>query len=554
MPYVGNPLADAYSARQKQDLTGQSGTSFTLTHSVSSPNDLSVYINHVRQEPTTAYTVNGTTLTTTGTVAGTDDFYIIYDELALQSISHPTNQALTATAGTFTSGLVGTTATFSGALSATTGTFSGAVDIQGQELILDADGDTSITADTDDQIDFKIGGTDRMSISPEGKLSVTMTSTNTNVESDIGAVHILKNTSSTNSTGSMLCLGSNSNFGTGIYGQLVDNSTNEHKFGIQVRNSSGSSGTRMLITGAGKVGIGTTSPQDPLHTYLATGQRVARFEANNSTSAHIAFKASNTSLMPVVGVKDEALYFATNDAYERMRINDNGMIEIMTQNTGSAGSAINFGYRTTDFYATTTSSPTEQKKGGFAHFRKGGPDLDQTTNHFCNPTSDGWSMFYLAKLHDGGTDQRYFDFYWNTSSTSSIGTIKGNGSNIAYNTSSDYRLKENVVNSDLDKLYSQVKSLNVKTYNFKSTPDITQHGFLAHEAKDVWDYVCDTPKDAMKDDVEGGTKDADGNPAKVPDYQQLDYGKFTPMIMGALQKAMEKIETLEAKVKALEEA
>ena len=126
MPYVGNPLADAYSARQKQDLTGQSGTSFTLTHAVSSPNDLSVYINHVRQEPTTAYTVNGTTLTTTGSVAGTDDFYIIYDELALQSISHPTNQALTATSGTFTSGLVGTTATFS-----STGSFGGATTLTG---------------------------------------------------------------------------------------------------------------------------------------------------------------------------------------------------------------------------------------------------------------------------------------------------------------------------------------------------------------------------------------------------------------------------------------
>ena len=168
MPYVGNPLADAFSSRQKQDLTGQSGTSFTLSHAVSSPNDLSVYINHVRQEPTTAYTVNGTTLTTTGSVAGTDDFYIIYDELALQSISHPTNQALTATSGTFTSGLVGTTATFSGALSATTGTFSGAVDIQGQELILDADNDTSIKSDTDDQIDFKAGNIIRASVISTG--------------------------------------------------------------------------------------------------------------------------------------------------------------------------------------------------------------------------------------------------------------------------------------------------------------------------------------------------------------------------------------------------
>ena len=250
---------------------------------------------------------------------------------------------------------------------------------------------------------------------------------------------------------------------------------------------------------------------------------------------------------------DNSLRTTVNN-YERMRVASNGMIEIMTQNTGSYGAAINFGYRTTDFYAVTTSDTAEKKKGGFAHFRKGGPDLDQTTNHFSNPRSDGWSMFYLAKLDDGGSDSRYFDFYWNTSSASSIGSIKGNGSNIAYNTSSDYRLKENVVDSNLDTLYSQVKSLKVKTYNFIRTPDITQHGFLAHEAKDVWDYVCDTPKDAMKDDLEGGTKDSDGNPAKVPDYQELDYGKFTPMIMGALQKAMEKIETLESEVAKLKEA
>ena len=74
MPYVGNPLADAFSSREKQDLTGQSGTSFTLSHAVSHANDLSVYINHVRQEPTTAYTVDYNTLTTTGSLAGTDDF------------------------------------------------------------------------------------------------------------------------------------------------------------------------------------------------------------------------------------------------------------------------------------------------------------------------------------------------------------------------------------------------------------------------------------------------------------------------------------------------
>ena len=42
--------------------------------------------------------------------------------------------------------------------------FSGAADLDGQEIILDADGDTSLTADTDDQIDIKIGGTDQIKL------------------------------------------------------------------------------------------------------------------------------------------------------------------------------------------------------------------------------------------------------------------------------------------------------------------------------------------------------------------------------------------------------
>lgn len=64
----------------------------------------------------------------------------------------------------------------------TGGTFSGGlvvngnIDINGNELILDADGDTSITADTDDQIDFKTGGSDRMVIDSSGNVGIGTTS------------------------------------------------------------------------------------------------------------------------------------------------------------------------------------------------------------------------------------------------------------------------------------------------------------------------------------------------------------------------------------------
>ena len=48
------------------------------------------------------------------------------------------------------------------------------IDLNGNEMILDADGDTTITADTDDQIDFKTGGTDRFTIDASGDVSISV--------------------------------------------------------------------------------------------------------------------------------------------------------------------------------------------------------------------------------------------------------------------------------------------------------------------------------------------------------------------------------------------
>ncbi len=56
------------------------------------------------------------------------------------------------------------------------------IDMNGTELVLDADADTSITADTDDQVDIKIGGTDRFSISAAGKVTSTSTGAASNFD------------------------------------------------------------------------------------------------------------------------------------------------------------------------------------------------------------------------------------------------------------------------------------------------------------------------------------------------------------------------------------
>jgi len=83
MGYVGNEPLELYVSKKKQSLTGNGTTGpYTLTDAVSSEQDLEVFVNNVRQEPGTAYTVSGTALTMTGNVAVTDDFYVVYDGFA----------------------------------------------------------------------------------------------------------------------------------------------------------------------------------------------------------------------------------------------------------------------------------------------------------------------------------------------------------------------------------------------------------------------------------------------------------------------------------------
>ena len=71
-------------------------------------------------------------------------------------------------------------------------------DVNGAEFVLDVDGDTSITADTDDQIDFKTGGTDRMLIDSSGNVGIGYTSltskltVNTNQSSSVADLLTLR--------------------------------------------------------------------------------------------------------------------------------------------------------------------------------------------------------------------------------------------------------------------------------------------------------------------------------------------------------------------------
>ena len=89
MGYVGNQTTNSYTSMDKQTITGNGGTSYTLDHAVANVNEIEVFVNNVRQEPSVAYTVSGTALTMTGNVASSDDFYVVFQGKALQTVVPP---------------------------------------------------------------------------------------------------------------------------------------------------------------------------------------------------------------------------------------------------------------------------------------------------------------------------------------------------------------------------------------------------------------------------------------------------------------------------------
>tara|TARA_R100001086_G_scaffold130986_1_gene67962 strand:- start:655 stop:2562 length:1908 start_codon:yes stop_codon:yes gene_type:complete len=113
------------------------------------------------------------------------------------------------------------------------------------------------------------------------------------------------------------------------------------------------------------------------------------------------------------------------------------------------------------------------------------------------------------------------------------------GGATAYNTSSDYRIKENVVG--ITDGITRIKLLKPSRFNFIKNADQTVDGFVAHEVSDIVPEAITGEKDAV---------DKNGD----PEYQGIDQSKLVPLLTAALQEAIKKIETLETKVAALEAA
>ena len=120
------------------------------------------------------------------------------------------------------------------------------------------------------------------------------------------------------------------------------------------------------------------------------------------------------------------------------------------------------------------------------------------------------------------------DFQRNDGTT--VGTVVIGFTSTAYNTSSDYRLKENV-NYTWDAT-TKLKQLKPARFNFIEETDVTVDGFLAHEVQDIVPQAVTGEKDAV---------DGDGN----PEHQSIDHSKLVPLLVKTIQELEARITTLE---------
>ena len=235
---------------------------------------------------------------------------------------------------------------------------------------------------------------------------------------------------------------------------------------------------RLTITSGGNVGIGTSSPTSISGYGILSlnGSNGSIFNGMYNGTSSSYFGTDNQSTF-IYELRSAFLGFGTNNT-ERMRISSGGTVFI--------GGTLGLGGRVVIFNDSNTGI------------------------NIMDSSSNG----QLMKFNNSGAVQ--------------IGSITTNGSSTSFNTTSDYRLKQDL------KDYNALSIIqSIKTYDYEWKKDNTRmHGVLAHELAEVLPYAVINEKDGVKED---GTIILQG----------VDYSKLVPILVKAIQE-------LEARIKQLE--
>ena len=166
MPFLGTtPTQGFVSSFPKQSFTPNGSTTvFTLTNPVATANDLEVFVGNVRQEPTTAYTAAGTTLTMSEAPASGLNFYVINKSFAQVTTTPPVNSISTdkIVNSAITDAKIATMASskLTGALPAISGAALTGLVAGTDSFTVDKDGNQTISQNTWTKLTFNTEETD----------------------------------------------------------------------------------------------------------------------------------------------------------------------------------------------------------------------------------------------------------------------------------------------------------------------------------------------------------------------------------------------------------
>jgi hypothetical protein len=288
----------------------------------------------------------------------------------------------------------------------------------------------------------------------------------------------------------------------------------------------------------GKVGIGTTTPTTGLH--IENSNSMSGDPGSNNVPSIYVYNSSNSSSTAHSIMALRSAGSGGGNPYLSYDINGVTGYSIGIDN--SDGDKLkfqsNWDFNNSDIPVMVFT--TDDKAGiGTASpsYKLDVNSSDGTTVRISSTASDNDGMLVLnANSNTSTWTGNNHEFIYFQKEGTNIGSIKNVGSNaVTYNTSSDYRLKEDFQNFSGLSLVSKMK---VYDHAWKSDKS-RMYGFKAHELQSVVPYLVSGKKDEVG---------SDGKPV----YQMVDYSKLTPVLVKALQEQQEEIDSLKKKQADLE--
>jgi len=481
MSYIGQGLpADTFQGFVTDSFTGDgSATTFTLSKEPFSEDTLIVVINNVIQKPTTNFTVSGTTLTIVGTaVASGDVIYAIH---------------------------MGGPLPIGGAAE---------LDLNGasDKLILDADADTTISADTDDQIDFKAGGTDIMSLTAT---TATINDGTTIITADNTDTLTLKSTDADANVGPVLLFN---------------------------RDSSSPANNDFL----GSIDFQGDNSAGDAHDYIRILSRIIS-TTDGSEKANLIIKGADGNNL-VDFNSDEGTVFNEDGQDLNFRVESDADANCFKIDAGktlggiTGVGAIGIGDDPTIYF----------------HIKK-----NLSNDVVFRADNSHSSLPYVAQLYTSGAtkDNNTNYFLACVDSTTTRLRIWSDGDVVNHDNSyagdSDSRIKQGI--RDANSQWDDIKALKIR--NYKRNDDVELYGDKAWEqigviAQELEDSGMDklVKNEVLWDKDDPEVKSGEQKEGDVKTYKAVKYSILYMKAVKALQEAMAKIETLETKVKALEDA